>query len=162
LEANEGRVVSARLALARAQETLGVLVAANGPVDAAEEPWFDAVDAAQAVDEAPRLRADLQVLDARPALARRTSPDSWTGYMPSLSLTFAPIYTWPSTVFTPTFSWQLQLALTVPLYDGGLRGGLARERRALVREAEVAQEGALRQTRAELRYGEEAVQKTAQ
>jgi outer membrane protein TolC len=162
LEADEGRVLLARLALGRAQETLGVLVAAEGPVDASEEPWFAAVDPATAVDEAPRLRADLRTLDARLALQRRVAHDSWADFMPTLALTFAPIYTWPSTVVSPTFSWQLQLALTVPFYDGGLRYGLQRERRALVREAELAQEGALRQTRSDLRYGDVAVHSTEQ
>jgi outer membrane protein TolC len=80
--------------------------------------------------------------------------------MPTLGLTFAPIYTWPSTVFTPTWSWQLQLALTVPFYDGGLRYGLKRERMALVRAARAAEEGALRQTRSDLRYGDVAVHDT--
>jgi outer membrane protein TolC len=161
LEANEGRVVVARLALARAQETLGVLVAGDGPVDASEEPWFAAVDAAQAMEEAPRLRADLLALDARLVLARRVSRDSWADYMPTLSLTFAPVYTWPSTLF-PAWSWQLQLGLTVPFYDGGLRYGLERERRALVRAAEAAEEGALRQARADLRYGDAATAQTAE
>jgi outer membrane protein TolC len=162
LEADEARVVVARLALVQAQETLGVLVAGDGPVDAGDEPWLAAVEPQQAAEEAPRLRADLLALDARLQLARRVAHDSWADYMPTLGLTFAPIYTWPSTVFTPAWSWQLQLALTVPFYDGGLRYGLQRERRALVRSAEAAQEGALRQTRADLRFGDAAVQKTSE
>jgi outer membrane protein TolC len=160
LETDEGRVVEARLALQRAQETLGVLVAAEGPIDAGEEPWFAAVDAAAAQDEAPRLRADLVTLRARRDLARRIAHDSWGDFMPTLALSFAPIYTWPSTVFTPSWSWQLQLGLTVPFYDGGLRYGLARERQALVREAQAAEEGALRQARADLRFGDVAVRRT--
>ena len=41
LSTDEGLIESARLALYRAQEVLGVLVVANGPVDAADEPTFD-------------------------------------------------------------------------------------------------------------------------
>jgi outer membrane protein len=40
LSLDEGLVESARLALYRAQEALGVLLAADGPVDAADEPAF--------------------------------------------------------------------------------------------------------------------------
>jgi outer membrane protein TolC len=162
LESDEAVVVAAKLALVRAQEALGVLVASEGPVDAAEEPWFAAVDPRQAVDEAPRQRADLLAIDARRRLAEKVAHDDWADYMPTLTASFSPIYTWPATLFTPTWSWQLQLALTVPLYDGGLRYGWAKERTAVVRQARIEQEGALRQTRADLRAGDESVRKTAE
>ncbi len=42
LSADEARVEDARLAVRRAQEALGVLIAADGPVDAATEPDFAA------------------------------------------------------------------------------------------------------------------------
>jgi outer membrane protein TolC len=162
LETDEGSVVAAKLALARAQETLGVLVAAEGPVDAGDEPWFAAVDARAAADEAPRRRADLLAIEARLELVERVRRDDWADYAPTLTAAFEPIYTWPSTVFTPTWSWQLQLSLTVPIYDGGLRYGLFRERRALVQAARIDRESALRQTRADLRIGDAAVQRTAE
>jgi outer membrane protein TolC len=41
LSADEARVEDAQLAVRRAQEALGVLIAAPGPADAAEEPVFD-------------------------------------------------------------------------------------------------------------------------
>jgi outer membrane protein TolC len=160
LESDEARVVAARLALVRAQEALGILVAAEAPVDVIDEPMLATVDAAQAADEAPRLRVDLVELEARRVLALRVARDDWADYMPSLALVFSPIYTWPSTVFTPTWSWQMQLALTVPLYDGGLRYGLAKERRALVRQASLEQTAALRQMRSDLRVGGEAVRQS--
>jgi outer membrane protein TolC len=161
LETDEQLVVSARLALQQAQETLGLLVAAEGPVDAGDEPWLTPVDAGQALAEAPRLRADLLALDARRLLTRRIVHDDWADYMPSLTASFSgPIYSWPSTVFTQTWSWQFQLALTVPIYDGGLRYGLARERRALWHEAKIDQDTALRQLRSDLRFDDEAVRRT--
>jgi outer membrane protein TolC len=162
LETDEQLVVSTRLALRRAQETLGVLVAAEGPVDAGEDPEFAALDPQTAAEEAPLLRVDLREREARRRLNARIVRDDWADYMPSLTATFAPIYTWPSTIFTPALSWQFQLVLTVPFYDGGLRYGLARERKALLRESVLDQEGALRQTRSDLRIGDEAVRKTAE
>ena len=162
LESDEQRVVSSRLALERAQETLGVLVAVEGPVDAGEDPEFAALDARTAAEEAPLLRVDLREREARRRLDARIVRDDWADYLPSLTATFAPIYTWPGTIFTPTLSWQLQLVLTVPFYDGGLRYGLARERKALLQEGVLDQEGALRETRSDLRIGDEAVRKTAE
>ena len=162
LQSDEGLVLSSRLALARAQETLGVLVGAESPVDAADEPSLEVVDPRAALDEAPRLRADLLQLDARRALTRKIAREDWADYLPSLSAIFEPIYSFPGTDFLPTWSWQLQLVLTVPFYDGGLRYGLARERRALMREAAIDQTGALRQTRSDLRIGDEAIHRTAE
>ena len=161
LQTDEQLVVSATLALERARETLGLLVAAPGPVDAGDEPWLQPVDAGQALAEAPRLRPDLVAVDARRRLADRIVHESWADYMPSLTATFSgPIYNWPATVFTPSWSWQFQLALTVPLYDGGLRYGLLRERRAISREARIDQDTALRQLRSDLRFDDEAVRRT--
>jgi outer membrane protein TolC len=161
LESDEQLVVSARLALERAQETLGVLVAAETPVDAGEEPELATIDASQAQQDAPKLRLDLLALDARKVLASKIVREDWADYVPALTATFAPIFTYPATAFTaPQWSWQFQLLLTVPFYDGGLRYGLARERKALVREAAIDQEAALRQTRSDLRIGDTAVRKT--
>jgi outer membrane protein TolC len=162
LESDQQIVIAARLALVRAQERLGVLVAAEGPVDAGEDPEFAALDARTAAEEAPLLRVDLREREMRRKLDARIVRDDWADYMPSLNATFAPIYTWPSTIFTPALSWQFQLVLTVPFYDGGLRYGLARERKSILREAVLDQEGALRQTRSDLRIGDEAVRKTAE
>lgn len=161
LQSDEQLVVSARLALERAQETLGVLVAADRPVDAGEEPELATLDPAQAQADAPKLRADLLALDARKVLAHKIVRDDWADYMPTLAATFAPMYIYPATSFTaPTWSWEFQLVLQVPFYDGGLRYGLARERKAQVREAVIDQEAALRQARSDLRVGDSAVKKT--
>ncbi|MCU1282134.1 MAG: outer rane efflux protein [bacterium] len=162
LETDEQLMVSARLALQRAQETLGVLVASEGPVDAGDEPWFAALDARTATEDAPLLRVDLRQREERRKLDLRIVRDDGADYMPSLTASFAPIYTWPSTIFTPALSWQFQLVVTVPFYDGGLRYGLARERKAVLRQAELDLEGALRQTRSDLRIGDVAVRETTE
>jgi outer membrane protein len=162
LESDQQIVIAARLALVRAQERLGVLVAAEGPVDAGEDPEFAALDPRTAAEEAPLLRVDLRERASRRKLDARIVHDDWADYMPSLNATFAPIYTWPSTIFTPALSWQFQLVLTVPFYEGGLRYGLARERKSVLREAVLDEEGALRQTRSDLRVGDEAVRKTTE
>ena len=57
LSIDDGLVEVARLALYRAQEALGVLVVADGPVDAADEPAFDLPPDADAGSAADRCSA---------------------------------------------------------------------------------------------------------
>ncbi|MEO6951551.1 MAG: TolC family protein [Polyangia bacterium] len=160
LESDHAAVRSAELAVTRAEEALGVLVAGERPVDVAEEPWLAELDPKQALDEAPHKRADLLKLEAARHLAHRITKQDWTTYMPSLSGSFAPIYTYPGTVFVPRLSWQAQLVLTVPFYDGGNREGLVHEHRALEREAAANLEGQSRQARSEIRVGGAATRST--
>src|SRR5437879_5042768 len=64
--ADEARLENAGLAVRRAQEALGVLLAANSPVDAAAEPAFDIPPAAAVADETARLatRTDVRLSTA--------------------------------------------------------------------------------------------------
>lgn len=160
LETDHAAVKSAELAVTRAQEALGVLVAGESSIDAAEEPWLAELDTKQALDEAPHKRADLLQLEAASHLAHRVAHEDWATYLPSLSGSFAPIYTYPGTVFLPTLSWQAQLVLTVPFYDGGNREGLIHEHRALEAEVSANLVGQLRQARSEIRVGGEATRST--
>jgi len=51
----------------------------------------------------------------------------------------------------PRAEWQAQLILTLPLYDGGTRTGIARERDALVVEERAALEATIRQAQSDVR-----------
>jgi outer membrane protein TolC len=151
---------AAEAQLVRLQEALGVLVAADGPADAAEDaPDLGAPpsDQTQALDEAHSLRTDLKLDEKKLDLAKRVSRDTWADYMPSLLGTFMPFLQNPATPTVPQAGWQAQLALVWPIYDGGLRYGLAKERRALVSEAALQLEGTARQVAAEVRTAEEEV-----
>jgi outer membrane protein TolC len=155
-------VESAQLAVVQAQEALGVLVAGATPMDTAEEPWLDAISTEQAFDEARRRRADLLHLRASQHLARRVLREDFTAYLPSITASFAPIYTYPGTVFTPTLSWEGQLSLTVPFYDGGTREGVLREHRALRDESDFNLESLERQAASDIRVGGESVQRNTE
>jgi outer membrane protein TolC len=160
LEYDEQLVLTAMTALERAEETLGLLCALDQPVDVDEEPTLEAVDAVQATNEAPKLRADLLEIEGKRALAKALVRDAWADYMPSVIASFSPMYNWPATDFAPEWSWQFQLTVAVPIYDGGLRYGQQRERRALLHEAMNDQATGLRQMRSELRFGQAAVRRT--
>jgi outer membrane protein TolC len=128
LSADEARVEDARLAVRRAQEALGVLVATDGPIDVDGEPVFDLPSGTNGLD----LRADFRPIAARQAAAERVLADSWKDRLPSVTGLFTPQYTAPTGLFASSRALRGSVVLTVPLFDGGSRTGLMRERSALL------------------------------
>ena len=162
LSSDEARVEEARLAVRRAQEALGVLVAADGPVDAAAEPAFEAADAA-GVASAPAdpgtvaQRPDLRLLSAREAAATRVVHDSWREYLPEASAVVAPQWLTPTGLFAQSRSWSASIVFAVPLFDAGERRGRAAERRGLLQLAQAERFELERQAVSEVRTAREAV-----
>src|SRR5207302_10076207 len=101
----------------------------------------------EALREAEEKRADVRAQKLRTEAAHRVLRDSWADYMPLLSAVLEPFYQHPSTVTVPETGWQAQLVLTLPLFDGGARYGLRRERSAFYEESKVQLEGLLREAR---------------
>ncbi len=152
LAAAEVQVQSATIALERARESLGVLVGSNEPIDVLQEPSLDrAMSLADALRTAESDRTDVRLARARAAAAAHVERDGWTDYVPLLSVGFEPFYQNPPSLIYPTTGWQLQALLTIPLYDGGLRYGLRRERTALTAEARIGLDATERQASSEVR-----------
>lgn len=128
LSIDEGLIESAKLALYRAQEALGVLVVANGPVDAADEPTFELPPSVPAGGQegSVLMRSDLQLFAAQQRAAERVVENNRKSYFPTLQAIFQPSATYPSQFFTPSASWRALLQFDVPIFDGG---GRAAERR---------------------------------
>jgi outer membrane protein TolC len=145
----------ARLAFAR--EALGVLMAIDGPVDALEDVELAAPPSMPEAMAAVRARTDVKVLDMRIGAAQRARNDVWAYYAPYLAAVGTPFLQDPATLQQPTYGWQAQLVLTLPLYDGGLRTGLTRERDAVLAEAHSNFEAGLRQAQSEVRIDFEAM-----
>src|SRR5687768_1118366 len=99
----DGLVETAHLALYRAQEALGVLLAEDGPVDAADEPTFDAPESAT-LQGVPMLRTDLKLFAAQQQAAERIVRDSSADWRPSLNAIFQPSTVYPSQFFLPQHS----------------------------------------------------------
>jgi outer membrane protein TolC len=155
---DEVLVEQATLELRRAQEALGVLLSADGPFDAADEPNFEELGGiGEALSGLEQRRADLAVLALRETAAEHVLRDTWREYVPTLGLTFQELLQQPGTAFTLSHSWQAQLLLTLPIYQGGLRGGERREREALVEEAKVNLTGGKVQARSDVRIASEAI-----
>jgi outer membrane protein TolC len=146
----------ARLAVAR--EALGVLVGTDAPVDAVDEVALPAPPSmADAVGGAREQRTDVKLLDMRVASAKRAAGDVWAYYVPYLAAVGTPFLQYPASLTQPERGWQAQLVLTLPLYDGGLRTGIGRERDAVLAEARANLEAGLRQAQAEIRANFEAM-----
>jgi len=146
----------ARLAVAR--EALGVLVGADGPIDAIDEVDLPAPPSmADAVAGARTNRTDVRLLDMRVASAKRAAGDIWAYYTPYLAAVGTPFAQYPSSLTQPELGWQAQLVLTLPIYDGGLRSGISRERDAVLAETRSNLEAGLRQAQAEIRANFEAM-----
>jgi multidrug efflux system outer membrane protein len=153
----EARVEEARLLIRRAQEALGVLIAADGPVDAAAEPVFDvpppAVPDAQLVSD----RQDVQVILSRQAAAERRARDAWKDYLPSVTALFTPTVLAPTGLFADSRSWRATVLFSVPVFEGGRRRGQARERQALLDVVRFERLDAERRAGAEIRTAREAI-----
>ena len=185
LSIDESLVESARLALYRAQEALGVLLVADGPVDATDEPTFDlppdATGDAAVVSGfpspalgagsrtpvaagAPSLplgtgsRTDLRLFTAEVQAAERLWRDSRKDAYPYLEGVFLPQSTYPGQFFAPNNSWRALLQLSVPLFDSGRRKGVRQEYEAALNISKARLAAAVTQATSEVRAGRAAVQ----
>ena len=176
---NDERLVeAARLALYRAQEALAVLIVADGPVDAADEPAFEippdaatvtsviaGAGPARAADEPGRQpalsllqsRPDLKLFAAAQAAAERVVRDTSREYLPSLDALFVPQTTYPSPFFVPANSWRLMFQANVPIIDSGQRASLKVQRQAALDQARATLAGAVTRATSEVRAAREAV-----
>jgi len=156
---DEARLEIARLAARRAQEALGVLMAADGPVDAAAEPAFDVPTIA---DEPTWMaaRSDLQLFTATERAADRTWRDSFKDYFPTVFASFDPQAVTPSSLFQPSRTWRLTFSASQPIFDAGQRKGVARVREAAATSSRLQLASAQIQARAEVRMAQEGVRST--
>jgi outer membrane protein TolC len=153
---DEGLVESSRLALYRAQEALGVLLVADGPVDAAEEPLFAVPAEIPALQAAP-WRTDLKLFATQQQAAERVLKDSGKDRLPYFDASFQPSSTYPAQFFVPPNSWQFVTQLTVPIFDSGQRRALKLGRQATLDESRAVYTRAETQARSEVRAAREAI-----
>ncbi len=129
VSSDEVRVEGARLALRRAQEALGVILAADGPVDAGAEPPLDEAGALREAgrDQDPTattwmvLRPDVKRQTARIDAAKRVVGDSRKDWYPTGVASLDPQYLTPAGLFQPSRTWRLTVSFAQPIFDGGQR-----------------------------------------
>jgi outer membrane protein TolC len=156
LRSDEAQVSAVRAGLIRAQSALGTLLSEDHLVDARADVELPAPAGAEVIEEARKTRSDVRALDMRLQAAQHLRRDDWAYYAPVLSVV-AQAFAQTETALQPPKGWQAQLVLSIPLYDGGYRYGVRRERRALEEEARVQWEAALRQVSIEVRASLEAL-----
>jgi outer membrane protein TolC len=154
VSADEALVEAARLALYRAQEALGILIVAEGPVDAADEPTFDVAGATGADVQ---TRTDLRLFTGEQQAAERVLRDSRKDYYPSLDAVFLPQTTYPAQFFVPSNSWRFMLEANVSLWDSGQRSSLKIQRQAALDVATATLTGAGTTAASQVRASREAV-----
>jgi len=160
LSTDLGLVEASELALYRAQEALGVLVVADGPVDAADEPSFDVPAESEQSDNPQALllsRRDLRLFTGDVKLAERVLKDSSKDRHPVVDAIFQPQVTYPSPFFTTTSSWRFLFQAAIPVYDSGFRSGLKLERQAALDAAQATLSGAVTSARSEVRAARQGI-----
>jgi len=134
----------------RAQEALGVLLAANGPVDASGEPAFEIPQPTAETEWLPN-RPDIKVFTAQQLANERIVKDSRFDWWPGASVSFGPQLLTPAGIFQPSRTWALSVQLSQPIYEGGQRSGLRHQREALFQSSTLSLEQAQIEARSEVR-----------
>jgi outer membrane protein len=147
------------LALRRTQEALGVLLVADGPVDAAAEPVFELPG------ELPSTwlsgRVDVRLADAEVSAAQRVRRDSWKDWLPTGTASFAPQVVAPTGSSQPSNTWAAVIQFGVPIFDGGQRRAAARQRDVNLELSRIDRADLERHIRSDERMARDAVQSTA-
>ncbi len=155
---DEGLVEVSQLAVYRAQEALGVLIAEDGPVDAADVPILELPPGAESPTPAAlMLRSDLKLFAAREQLAERIFKDSSKDWWPTVNGIFQPSTVYPSQFFLPQNSWRLLVQADVPIFDSGHRAAAKMLREADVDETRATLAGGRTRAGAEVRAAREAI-----
>jgi outer membrane protein TolC len=158
-------VEQAQLALYRAQEALGILIAADTPVDALDEPAFEIPDEGTVVgatDQAVQQRTDIRLGNLTVAANSRIVADSWKDWLPSVNGIFQPAYQHPGSVVTPSTGWAALIQFSTPVFDAGNRRSIKQQREVTLQQSEAQLTGQLRQARAEIRRAYESVRRSEQ
>ena len=135
--------------LRRLEEFLGVAMGTDESVTVEDlEPGLKLPDQ---VDDQATERTDIKAAKVRLSAAHEGTQWDWSDYTPLLTAVLTPGYQNPATVQLPTWNFQGQLLLSLPIYDGGLRYGQEHERRAIETQARAQLEAAQRQATAEVR-----------
>lgn len=154
---DEGRLELFRLAMLRAQEALGVLLVNDGPVDAGAEPGFE-LPADQDLATLATTRPDMLTQAAIRRAAEHVVKDHWTEWAPFPGLSFSPVAVAPAGLFQPGGSWSFAVNFTQPIFDGGQRRALLRQRQTAVEESKLAFINLEIQARSDVRVARDSIQ----
>jgi outer membrane protein TolC len=156
LDSTQARLDALALNVRRAQEALGVLIAAAGPVDVAGEPVFDVPPPASEEEWLPN-RPDVRLFTAEREANQRIVDDSRKDWWPLVNVSFDPQLITPAGVFAPSRTWRFTINAFQPLYDAGERRAARRLREAALQSSTLSLTQLQIQARSEVRVAREAV-----
>ena len=157
LSTTELELETSQQLLRRAQEALGVLVVADGPIDAGAEPALE-VPAAISEQDWAQARADVRLEQANQRAAERLVSDSWRDWVGTASASFVPQFVGPAGLFQPGRTWRLTASFVQPIFEGGQRRVARGLREVQVEQSRLALANVMLHARSEVRIGQEAVQ----
>ncbi|WP_141332486.1 TolC family protein [Myxococcus sp. AB025B] len=157
-----GSLVAGDEQLRRAREALGIALGFGHAVGV--DPSFNLNGL---MEEARQACTPLQDLESRPDLvaakaqvdsARDSRRQASAGYLPTLGLAsnLNGVTTDPG--FGRFSTWTISAVIAVPLWEGGLRGGLVRERTGIERQAAETLEGNRRDVSVEVAQARRSVE----
>ena len=154
---SEARLENTRLSLRRAQEALGVLLAADGPMDAGADPAFDTPTA---IDEQAWMQArpDVRFQLATQHAAERVVRDTWRDWIGNASATFSPQVVTPRGLFQPSQTWRLTVSFSQPIFEGGQKRAVLHLRELQVEQSKLALTDVELRARSEVRIAQESLQ----
>src|SRR4029453_8669873 len=115
---------------------LGVIIVADGPIDAGADPVFD-MSGAVADDPWRKARPDLLTQASIQRAAERVVKDSWRDWVPVANASFDPSYITPTGIFSPPGTWRFSISAVQVLYEGGQRKILLRQRELTLDQAKI-------------------------
>ena len=156
LETVEVLLEGARLAVRRSQEALGILLAADAPIDVAGEPIFEEPSVTD--DAWIASRTDIRLFSAQVDAAERVARDSWKDWVPVGTASFQPQFLTPEGIFQSSGTWSVVAQFAVPIFDGGVRQAAAKERNVLAETARLELTDGQLRARSEQRIAQAAVE----
>lgn len=156
VSSEEFRLEVVRLAMRTAQEALGVLVMADGPIDAGTEPAFD-LPGAMEESAWMKARPDLITQAAVQRAAERVVRDSWRDWLPTVNASFDPAYVTPRGLFQPSRTWRLTITATQAIFEGGQRKAALRLREITLDQSKIARSDLEVRARSQVRLAQESV-----
>lgn len=160
VEVARGAVIAGDEQLRRVREALGVALGIDSEVGLPPGFVLDGVaDSARAACQSGswEQRADLQAARANVESARESKRQASFGYLPSLGVT-SSLFGFTTDPGIGRFAtWNIAATVSVPLWEGGTREGLVRERAGAQTQAEADLEAARRRVRLEVAQAQRQV-----
>ncbi len=155
--ADQSALENAHVAVYRAQEALGVLLAVDAPVDVADEPALILPETPDVAAQRVGERADVKLALSRESAALRIVNDSLKEYLPDVSAQFTPTYVTPVGLFASSTVTRTVIGMNINIFDGGLRSAHKAQREADLTRTRLEGDQTRRQAVSEIRTAAEAV-----